>query len=96
MACRYGAAMADESGLTPGDDDEGLSGYAKAMRAAAPWLDATSRLTGGAVLGVLLGYAIDRWRDTGPWGLIIGSTLGISLGLYGFLATALKMSKTKK
>ena len=28
-----------------------------------------------------LGYGFDKWRDTSPWGLIIGLTLGIGVGL---------------
>ena len=81
----------------PTPNDDGLSDYQKAERAASPWLAATSRLTSGPIVGGVAGYAIDRWRDHGThWALIIGLVVGIAAGLYGFLNTTLKMSKPKK
>jgi F0F1-type ATP synthase assembly protein I len=29
-----------------------------------------------------VGYAVDHWRGTAPWGLIIGLVLGIVVGFY--------------
>jgi F0F1-type ATP synthase assembly protein I len=29
-----------------------------------------------------LGYALDRWRGTSPWGLIGGLALGLVVGFY--------------
>jgi F0F1-type ATP synthase assembly protein I len=34
-----------------------------------------------------IGYGIDKWRDTGPWGLIIGLTLGVVVGFYDLVKT---------
>lgn len=37
------------------------------------------------LLGVYLGYKADaRWGTT-PWGMIVGTALGVGLGLYAFL-----------
>jgi F0F1-type ATP synthase assembly protein I len=34
-----------------------------------------------------IGYAVDKWRDISPWGLIIGLTLGIVVGFYELVKT---------
>ena len=34
-----------------------------------------------------LGYALDRWLDTAPWGLVIGLALGIIVGFYELVRT---------
>lgn len=73
--------------------DDGRSPLAKALHSAAPWLDAVSRLTGGAIAGLLAGYLADRNFDIAPWGLVAGGVCGISFGLYAFLSAALRMGK---
>lgn len=49
--------------------------------------------------GCLLGYWIDRHFGVGPWGLIIGASLGIIGGLYNMVRKAvhesLRMSSQK-
>jgi ATP synthase protein I len=78
-----------------GPDDE-LSSYAKTYRAAAPWLNASAKLTTGPLLGVLVGWYIDKAKGTGPYGVLIGSIIGIAAGFYGFIRDVLKMSEKKK
>jgi ATP synthase protein I len=40
----------------------------------------------GAVGGMaLIGYALDHWLGTEPWGVVIGATLGIIGGLYNLV-----------
>ena len=34
-----------------------------------------------------LGYAVDRWQGSSPWGLLIGLTLGVVVGFYGLVKT---------
>ena len=34
-----------------------------------------------------IGYAVDRWRDTTPWGLLIGLLLGVVVGFYDLVKT---------
>lgn len=44
-------------------------------------------LVGGILVLGGIGYAIDRWRDSSPWGLIIGLTLGVVVGFYDLVKT---------
>ena len=48
---------------------------------------ASYTLVGGILVLGGIGYAIDKWRDTSPWGLIIGLTLGIIVGFYDLVKT---------
>jgi ATP synthase protein I len=77
----------------PGDE---LSGFAKAYRAAAPWLNASAKLTTGPLLGVLVGWWFDKSKGTGPYGVLIGSLVGMAAGFYGFIHDVLKMSSKKQ
>jgi ATP synthase protein I len=79
------------------DPDDELSPMAKTYREAGPWLEASSMLTGGAVFGLLAGWALDKWMGWNqPWGIIICSALGIVVGFVGFIRAVLKMGKKKK
>lgn len=80
----------------PEPEDDGLSPLAKSMRQAGPWLTVTSRLTGGAIFGVLAGWGLDRlmgWEQ--HWGIIICSALGIFAGFWGFISGVITMEKKK-
>jgi F0F1-type ATP synthase assembly protein I len=35
-----------------------------------------------------LGYVVDRWQGSSPWGLLIGLALGIAVGFYELVKTA--------
>jgi ATP synthase protein I len=76
----------------PGDE---LSGFAKAYRAAAPWMNASAKLTSAPALGVAIGWWIDSKKGSAPWGLLIGALIGMTLGFVGFIADVLRMSKKK-
>lgn len=71
-----------------------LGDTAKAMQGAAPWVSAVWKLVGGAVVGVLGGYFVDRWLGIGPWGTVGLSVLGIGVGFYGFIHTVLQLQKS--
>ena len=77
----------------PGDE---LSGFAKAYRAAAPWLNASAKLTTAPMLGVLVGWWVDKEKGSAPIGLIIGAFMGMAVGFGGFIADVLRMSKKKE
>jgi ATP synthase protein I len=44
-------------------------------------------LTLFASVVVLLGagYAVDRWLDSAPWGIVVGIVIGTAVGLYQFV-----------
>ncbi len=43
--------------------------------------------------GALLGWIFDRWRGTAPTGLLIGSVIGIIVGMWSFIRRALKLNR---
>jgi ATP synthase protein I len=49
---------------------------------------ASYTLVGAILLLGGIGYAVDRWQGTAPWGLIIGLALGIIVGFYELVKTA--------
>ena len=50
-------------------------------------------LGAGLIAGVLLGWGIDRWLDSRPWGIIVGSLLGLAAGVRNVLRTADSISR---
>jgi ATP synthase protein I len=60
-----------QPGKAPTEAD---SGGGRALGAAAD-------LTGGVLVGAFLGYWIDRWLHTNPWGMIVLLFLGFGAGL---------------
>ena len=57
---------------------------AQAWQKSQPYFDAVWQLVGGVGLGVGGGYAVDRWLHTAPWGMVVGSVLGMTTGFIGF------------
>jgi F0F1-type ATP synthase assembly protein I len=47
----------------------------------------------GAGLGALIGTWIDHKWHTDPWGVLIGTLLGISAGMYVLIKEAMKANK---
>jgi ATP synthase protein I len=58
-----------------------MSGFARGMRLSA-------ELVGGVVVGFLLGWLIDRWLGTSPWGLIVFLLLGFAAGVINVMRSA--------
>jgi F0F1-type ATP synthase assembly protein I len=47
-----------------------------------------------AVAGsVLLGYAVDWYYETSPWGIVVGAGIGIVGGMYNMIRQALAVAK---
>lgn len=82
----------------PGDEtkDGELSEPARQMRAAQPYIAAVWKLVGGAVVGVLGGYFLDKGLGSSPWGMLGLSLVGISVGFYGFLHEMARLGKRKR
>jgi ATP synthase protein I len=49
---------------------------------------ASYTLVGGIILLGGLGYLLDKWQGTGPWGLVVGLALGIIVGFYDLVPRA--------
>lgn len=73
-----------------------LSGFAKAMQAAEPYMSASSSLIGGVVLGVVAGYFADKKLGTEPWLLVAGACLGLAVGMYSFVRAVLAVEQRQR
>jgi len=54
---------------------------------AGPAAGAGYTLIGAILLLGAIGYAIDAWRGSSPWGLLVGLLLGIVVGMYELAKT---------
>ncbi len=43
--------------------------------------------------GAGLGWLYDRWRGTGTTGMLVGSVIGISVGLWSMIRGAIKLNR---
>jgi ATP synthase protein I len=57
------------------------------VQRAGPAAGASYTLIGAIVLLGGIGYAVDRWQGTAPWGLLAGLLLGIVVGFYELART---------
>jgi ATP synthase protein I len=57
------------------------------VQRAGPAAGASYTLIGAIVLLGGIGYAVDRWQGTAPWGLLVGLLLGIVVGFYELART---------
>jgi ATP synthase protein I len=48
-------------------------------------------VAGGILLFAGLGYLVDRWLGTWPWGMITGCLLGLAGGMYLVIQTARRL-----
>lgn len=54
---------------------------------AGPAATASYTLVGGILFLGALGYAIDYWRGSSPWGLVVGLIVGVVVGFYQLIKT---------
>ena len=52
------------------------------VRKAGPAAAASYTLIGAIILLGGIGYGLDRWQGTAPWGLFVGLMLGLIVGFY--------------
>jgi len=57
---------------------------------SGPAAGASYTLIGAIILLGGIGYAVDRWQGTAPWGLFIGVALGLIVGFYELAKTVFK------
>jgi F0F1-type ATP synthase assembly protein I len=55
---------------------------------AEPRIVASYALIGAILLFGGLGYALDRWFTSGPWGLLAGLLVGFLIGFANLIVTA--------
>jgi F0F1-type ATP synthase assembly protein I len=77
-------------------NNDGLSPLAKQSRAATPWLNAVWQFTGSVFFLVGVGYAVDKYGGTGPWGLVVGGLVGSGVGFYAFIRAANRLMDQDK
>ena len=58
------------------------------MNQAGPAASASYSLIGGIILLGGMGYAVDRWLGSAPWGVFVGLALGIVVGFYELMNAA--------
>jgi F0F1-type ATP synthase assembly protein I len=76
--------MADQQ---PSDLGRSLRFLQENIRRSGPAAVAGYTLIGAIALLGGLGYAVDAWRGTSPWGLLAGLLLGIVVGFYELAKT---------
>jgi F0F1-type ATP synthase assembly protein I len=64
--------------------------FADNVTRSAPFAMASYTLIGAILVLGLIGYALDKWRDTSPWFLISGLLIGLIVGFYDLAKTVFK------
>ena len=68
------------------DDKDFLArsfGYLQeSIRKSGPAAAASYTLIGAIILLGGIGYGLDQWQGTAPWGLFVGLMLGLIVGFY--------------
>ncbi len=78
----HARGQAGRSSDSPGADRAtNASGYARGFRLS-------SELVAGVVVGAGIGWLIDRWFGTSPWGLMIFLLLGFAAGVLNVMRSA--------
>lgn len=57
------------------------------LRRSGPAASASYTLIGAIVLLGGIGYGVDSWLGTGPWGLFVGLLVGMAVGFYELAKT---------
>jgi F0F1-type ATP synthase assembly protein I len=77
----------DKADDRPYDLGRSLRFLQENLRRSGPAVVAGYTLIGAIGLLGGLGYAVDAWRGTSPWGLLIGLLLGVVVGFYELAKT---------
>jgi F0F1-type ATP synthase assembly protein I len=72
----------DASTRPPGKRVRPLGGLQDEINRSGPAATVSYTLIGAIVFLGGLGYALDRWLETSPWGLMGGLALGLVVGFY--------------
>ena len=84
--------MAHDGEMAKKNSDFSFSRSAKSLQDnaenAGAAAGASYTLVGGIIVLGGIGYAVDRWQGSAPWGLIVGLALGIIVGFYELVKAA--------
>lgn len=78
---RIEAEKIEERSQTTVARERDMTGFGKAMRLSADFI-------AGVVVGAGLGWALDKWLGTTPWGMIVLLLLGFCAGVLNVMRTA--------
>lgn len=73
----WGKPAAPPGEVPKGDRSGGLAGWNREMVEAGPYLTLGLQSAFTMAFFVGLGYLVDRWLGTRPWGLVVGAVLGM-------------------
>ena len=59
-----------------------------AARAAIDFTSATA-------VGTLLGYGVDQWQDSSPWGILVGLLIGVAAGIKMMFAEMARLDRAE-
>ena len=60
-----------------GSQRGGMASYRHGMTEAGPYLTLGMQIAFGMMLFVGIGYVVDQWLESTPWGMILGAVLGM-------------------
>ena len=76
----------DDGGKKQSSEDATLAGWYRMAGVGIEFVVAIG-------LFAFIGYLVDRWLDSSPWGLIVGAGLGFAVGLRAMIRVAMKSFK---
>ena len=65
--------------------DSNPENQAEAIRQSGLAYGAVTTLVGAILLFLAIGWAVDKYFQTAPWGIVIGIILGAIIGFYQFI-----------
>lgn len=96
--------MSDTNGNSPSPDKDALKALSEKLEATkkahqepenrseksgmGEGLKYASEFSAAIIAGALLGYIVDKFAGTGPWGLLIGLLLGFGAGVMNVVRAA--------
>ena len=72
---------------TKGFFNRSLEALQGSAQQAGPAAAASYSLMGGILVLGGIGYAIDLWKGSSPWGVVVGLCLGVIVGFYQLIKT---------
>jgi hypothetical protein len=75
------------------DDEQGMPGWRRSLGEAGPYLGLGMQIALSMALFVGLGYGIDVWLGTLPWGTVAGAVVGMVVLFYHLLRVLDEMNR---